>query len=150
MILFLGIDPGKSGSICCVDAFGNPELVVRANESYSDIWKSVDKLANNNGCKAVIELVHAMPNQGVVSTFRFGESYGALLGILAATQVPYEKVRPRVWCKEFSLKRDKDEPVSAWKNRHKVLAQSLFPNIKITHANADALLIAEYCRRKNV
>lgn len=34
------------------------------------------------------------------------------------------------------------------KNRHKAKAQQLFPAWHITHATADALLIAEYARRK--
>jgi hypothetical protein len=35
------------------------------------------------------------------------------------------------------------------KNVTKRKAQELFPSLKITHATADALLIAEYLRRKN-
>ena len=33
------------------------------------------------------------------------------------------------------------------KNRHKDKAALYFPEIAITHAIADALLISEYCRR---
>jgi len=36
------------------------------------------------------------------------------------------------------------------KNVSKRRAQELFPEIKITHAIADALLIAEYARRTNL
>lgn len=34
------------------------------------------------------------------------------------------------------------------KNEHKSMAQRLFPGVKVTHALADALLIAEYGRRR--
>ena len=150
MIMYLGIDPGKSGAICSVDGFGFPDVVVRADATNRDIWKALSDLTVDHSCKAVIELVNAMPNQGVASTFKFGESYGTLVGLLTAAEVPFERVRPAVWCKEFGLKRKPGESVSDWKNRHKQLAQELFPGVSITHATADALLIAEYCRRRNV
>lgn len=149
-ILYLGVDPGRSGAICSVDVFGNPEIISRADETNRDIWKSICDVAIDHTCKAVIELVSAMPNQGVVSTFKFGESFGILLGLLTAAEIPFERVRPSVWCKEFGLKRKQGESVTEWKNRHKQLAQELFPGIATTHAIADALLIAEYCRRKNI
>ena len=42
----------------------------------------------------------------------------------------------------------KEESKSQWKNRLKAKAQQLFPKLKITLKTADAILIAEYCRRK--
>jgi len=149
-ILYLGIDPGKSGAICSVDVYGNPEIVVKADATNRDMWKALSDVSIDHKCRAVIELVNAMPNQGVASTFRFGESFGILLGLLTAAEIPFERVRPSLWCKEFGLKRRNGESGTDWKNRHKQLAQEMFPGIGITHATADALLIAEYCRRKNV
>ena len=143
---YLGIDPGKSGSICGVDSFGNAEVITKTDKTYRDIWNNLKEVGD---CIAVIELVNAMPNQGVVSTFKFGESFGLLLGLLTAASIPFEKVRPTVWCKELGLKRGKGESNTDCKNRHKQLAQELFPDVDVTHATADALLIAEYCRRKN-
>ena len=150
MNVYIGIDPGKSGSICSVDSDGNAKVIIKTDRTYRDIWDELWYASLDGNCKAVIEKVHAMPNQGVVSTFSFGESFGLLLGLLTAAGVPFEKVRPSVWCKEFGLKREKDESNTDWKNRHKQLAQQLFPDIDVIHATADALLIAEYCRRKNI
>ena len=149
-ILYLGIDPGKSGAICSVDVYGNPEVITKASETNRDMWKAISDIAIVHKCRAVIEQVSAMPNQGVASTFRFGESFGVLLGLLTAAEIPFERVRPSLWCKEFGLKRKQGESGTEWKNRHKQLAQELFPGIATTHAIADALLIAEYCRRKNI
>lgn len=150
MSIYLGVDPGKSGAICSVDSHGFPDIVIKADQTNRDICKALkDTAEHNNVRKAVIESVSAMPNQGVASTFKFGESFGVLLGLLTASEIPFERVRPSVWCKEFGLKRKLNESNTDWKNRHKQLAQELFPGISITHATADALLIAEYCRRKN-
>ena len=147
MTVYLGVDPGKSGAICYVDDLGHAELVVRTSETYRDIWQNVSDLAQSDRCVACIEQVNSMPGQGVASTFKFGESFGLLLGLLTAAEIPFERVRPAAWCKEFGLKRKPNESNTEWKNRHKQLAQELFPDASITHANADALLIAEYCRR---
>ena len=95
--------------------------------------------------KAYIEKVHSMPKQGVASSFKFGRSYGFLRGILVASQIPFEAVTPQVWQRGFSLPKGKG---TAKKNAHKARAQELFPSLRITHAIADALLIAEYGRRK--
>tara|TARA_R110002020_G_scaffold15153_1_gene54084 strand:- start:178 stop:633 length:456 start_codon:yes stop_codon:yes gene_type:complete len=145
---YIGADPGKSGAICAVDFEGVAEVITKTNRSYAYIW---DKVFQPRFMKsiAVIESVHAMPGQGVSSTFKFGESFGMLLGILTALEIPFTRVTPAAWCKELGLKKGKEESNTDWKNRHKQLAQELFPDINVTHATADALLIAEYCRRTN-
>ena len=92
---------------------------------------------------ATIELQHAFPKQGVSSTFKFGRNYGFLRGILIALSIPFEEVSPLKWQREMACLSKGD------KNITKSRAQELFPSIKITHATSDALLIAEYARRKH-
>ena len=89
-----------------------------------------------------------MPKQGVASTFKFGRSYGNLEAFLIAAEIPFERVVPSVWQREFGLISKKGETKTAKKNRHKAKAQELFPSVKVTHAVADALLIAEWHRRR--
>lgn len=55
-------------------------------------WSRMDK-----DCAAVIEHVHAMPKQGVSSTFSFGSNYGGLLAVLQALSIRYMLVRPNIW-----------------------------------------------------
>ena len=145
---YIGVDPGSSGSICEVSVDGSASVVTKTDKSYAHIWDKLFQPRFDNSV-AVIESVHAMPGQGVASTFRFGQSFGMLLAMLTAAGIPYVKVTPAVWCKEFKLKRKEGESNTDWKNRHKQLAQELFPDVDVTHATADALLIAEYCRRTN-
>ena len=92
----------------------------------------------------VIEKVHSMPKQGVVSTFTFGKNYGQWLGILASNGVPYKEVTPQTWMKYYGAM-PKDKPKRKKYLKH--LAQSLYPNIKITLKTADAVLIAHWCRQ---
>jgi hypothetical protein len=78
---------------------------------------------------------------GVKSAFTFGEGYGRLQMALTALGIPYERIRPAMWQKAMGCLTKGDKNVS------KSRAQELFPSIKVTHAIADALLIAEHNRR---
>ncbi|MFM6207166.1 hypothetical protein, partial [Planktothrix sp.] len=94
----------------------------------------------------ILESVHAMPGQGVSSMFSFGLGYGVWLGIVAALNVPIEFVTPQAWKKYYSLGPDKEAS--------RVKALQLFPSqaselkLKKHHGRAEALLLAEYLRRK--
>jgi crossover junction endodeoxyribonuclease RuvC len=105
--------------------------------------------ADKAGAVAVLELVHSMPKQGLASTWKFGVNYGELRMALTATKIPFKEVTPQKWQREFGLPtlRQCGGSKPAKKNKHKERAQQLFPDLKITHAVADALLLAEFCRR---
>jgi hypothetical protein len=79
---------------------------------------------------------------GVVSAFTFGRGYGGLLMALTALEIPFVDVSPQKWQGAIGCMTKGDKNVS------KAKAQAMFPTIKITHAIADALLIAEWCRRQ--
>lgn len=115
-----------------------------------DTWNIFTSLGNTDF--AYIEKVAAMPGQGVVSMFSFGRNYGFLRACLIASGIPFEDVTPLKWQRPLGLvkTRSKGAPKESStdkKNRHKARAQQLWPDLKITHAIADALLIAEWGRR---
>jgi crossover junction endodeoxyribonuclease RuvC len=93
---------------------------------------------------ATIEAVHAMPKQGVTSSFTFGKGYGALLMALTAAGIPFETVTPQKWQKALGCLSKGDKNVTKRK------AQQLWPHIQWSHATSDAALIAEYGRRLRV
>jgi crossover junction endodeoxyribonuclease RuvC len=143
----MGIDPGKSGSIVVLS--GSRIYTISLKETERDIWEFIQVMSMPSGnVRAYLEKVSPMPKEGVSSVFKFGQSYGMLRGFLIASCIPFEWVTPATWCKAFGLKKSKNETKVEWKNKHKAKAQELFPKEKITHALADALLIAEYGRRK--
>jgi len=94
---------------------------------------------------AYVEMVSAMPKQGVASMFSLGHSFGTVCAVLATLQIPFWLVTPPEWKKEFQL-------LGAADDAARTLAIRLFPSIilgfKKDHNRADALLIAEYGRRK--
>ena len=144
--MYLGIDPGDSGGYALLDSNGRVLACEKFPETERDLWDAILE-ASYSAERAVIERVAPMPGQGVSGMFRFGMSYGMLRGFLVAARVPFEAVAPGVWCRSMGLVRKKGESQTAWKNRHKARAQELFPGQRITHAVADALLIAEWGRR---
>tara|TARA_Y100000310_G_scaffold37447_1_gene35160 strand:+ start:1080 stop:1532 length:453 start_codon:yes stop_codon:yes gene_type:complete len=143
---YIGIDPGKTGAIGLVKP-GGRKVLVYDTPTPQDLNRHLTNCVGPRGSAvAVIEDVHAMPKQGVSSTFKFGKSFGEAIGVLVAWGIPLDYVRPQVWKKMFGLvRKDKDD------SRRK--ARELWPYMdeklkrKKDDGRAEALLIAEYCRR---
>ena len=98
--------------------------------------------------KAILEHVGAMPGQGSVSMFHFGESFGWLQGVLDTLMIPYELVRPQKWKKEFSCTSDKNTSIKVAKRLFPKTDLRRAPKCKGAHDGiCAALLMAEYGRR---
>jgi len=140
--MIIGIDPGAYGAATLMSMDGViVDVIEFSKNTESEICDCFIEFAQKEKLFAYIENVHAMPKQGVSSTFKFGRGYGFLIGVLTALKIPYEKVTPNTWQKYLSCQSKGN------KNITKTKAQQLFPKQKITHAVADAILIAEYGRR---
>lgn len=163
--LFLGLDPGSSGGYAVLDFSGKVLEVSKWKETLPDTCEALRawRLRADN-LKAFLEnvgptrqfgrevkvcpLCKRGAEQGVSSAFTFGDSFGSLKGLLVALGIPYEKVASQTWQKPFRLPTLKEAGTStAKKNAHKARAQELWPDVRFTHATADACLIAEYGRR---
>lgn len=142
---FIGIDPGKSGGIAILgEAVRTYQLSKLTDRDVLDI------LMEYRGSHCVVESVHATPQMGKTSAFSFGRSYGMIRMAALASMLIIHDESPQAWQKFHKLKKvgggfGKND--SEKKRRNKAKAQELFPEFKLTHAIADALLIAEYCRR---
>jgi len=124
-----------------------------------DVWELFTTLYGGEAF-AFIEKVSAMPGRkttkgkerqsmGATSAFTFGMGYGGLRMALIAAGIPFETITPGKWQKHFGLitPKGKDLTTGEKKNIHKARAQELFPGMKVTQYNADAILLAEYCRQ---
>lgn len=91
--------------------------------------------------------------QGVVGMLNYGIGYGEYLGMLKSWRIPFAEIHPMTWKKEYSLV---GIPAKEAKDRSISVAKSIFPLVtdrlarKKDHGRAEALLIAEYARRKNM
>ena len=152
---FGGIDIGLDGAIAIIDnsgfvsVFDIPLLTVSSRKTqrlydYRGVANIFCKLKNES-IIFCMEKVNAFPGQGVSSMFKLGTGYGMYHGILSSFGFAYEEVTPQRWMKSIFEGMGKGKDASRYK------ASQLFPSIdlskKIHHNRADALLIAEYCRR---
>ena len=155
----IGIDPGLTGAIAAIrgsdvilledapvhrvgtkrvpDVVGMHCLVSQATGRLRGVGENVF---------AVIETQQAMPKQGVVGIFGLGRGYGLWEGMVAATLLPYELVRPQRWKKAMLDGLDKSSKASS-----RIAAGRLFPEADLgkrkDNGRADALLIAAFAQR---
>lgn len=149
MTRVLGIDPGIGGGYALIDdgrvlleTFPLAGKEIDLAELAID-WRS---LAPD---LAVLELVGAMPKQGVASTFSFGTRFGELRGILAALGIRRYEVRPQAWKRAIlaGTARDKTAAVE-WCRRAYPDARLVRPGCRVPHTGmADALCLAAYGAR---
>lgn len=152
MKYFLGIDPGLSGALALYDLNTGelntgPMPTLKAGTGSkrvideASIAKIIDNWSNNI-IKVVIEKVHAMPKQGVTSTFNFGMGYGLVKGIIVANFIPIEYVTPQKWKKILRVPASKDGA--------RERASQMFPlysdqwKLKKEDGRAEAAMIAYY------
>jgi len=147
-LIAIGIDPGVNGGIAWTHE--NGMRAEKMPDTMQGVWELITHIINDSAMiyrhtefKAYIEQVHSSPQMGVKSAFTFGNGFGHLEMALTAAGIPFERVRPQVWQKSMGCMTGGDKNVSKRK------AQELFPHIKCTHATSDALLIAEFGRRKS-
>tara|TARA_R100001594_G_scaffold146018_1_gene196840 strand:- start:3473 stop:3931 length:459 start_codon:yes stop_codon:yes gene_type:complete len=140
-MIFLGIDPGKNGGIVFLkDNFKN--VAYKCPDTIEGMVSLIKKETKGYRIKiAMIEKVHSMPRDGVVSAFSFGRNFGSWLGVLEALNIKVNMVTPQKWQKYYGkLPKEKKSK----KHKLKSIASNLYPGVKCTLATSDAILIGHY------
>jgi hypothetical protein len=97
---FLGIDPGSvSGAWCLISDEKSYISGGLFEPPMHDLRKLMNEIPGNEIGLSCLELVHAMPGQGVTSVFSFGASFGYWKGFLDSQAMPYITVTPQKWQK---------------------------------------------------
>lgn len=138
MRVLIAIDPGASGSIAVRDADGRV-FADSMPDTLRDIWDYFFNIVSAEPKHCYLEDAgyHIRGNNASASC-KFARHCGALEMAVTAKGIPWESVRPQKWMKHFgTLPKDKRER----KNKIKELMQRLYPNIKVTLTNADALAL---------
>lgn len=138
-----GIDPGSRGGVAIISRDRTDiEIITISKYTESELAGLFFTRGINRG-HVFIEQVNPRPGEGVKSVFTFGRAYGFLRGLVLANRMPLEEVSPQTWQQKLAL--GKKYPSKAIRKRvHMAKGQQLFPQVKTTLENADALLIAEY------
>lgn len=159
--MIVGIDPGLTGGIAVLDRGGRllrlEALPVVAGLLDVQALSSLLRRSHfpTSEHDVFLELVGAMPKQGVSSTFKFGRTFGTLEGIVGALGFPLHLIRPKEWQKVAHL----GTPGGADPKERSILAASrLYPTADLVRGTTttreraskphlglvDALLIAHY------
>jgi crossover junction endodeoxyribonuclease RuvC len=168
--VIIGIDPGLEGAVVALylDGGARVRMADTPNVRTSDargrerrVYDEAEmaRVLRGMACSieggdlpevhAFIEQVHAMPKQGVASSFTFGMGYGIWLGILAALRIPHTRVTPQRWVKAVAADAPKTDQAMV------ALAGRLYPGVsedlrtprgRLLLGRSDALLLAHYGR----
>lgn len=154
-MIYLGIDPGVHGALAALTEDGVVAWVEKMPADERTIV-SLCRSRLRGGGVAVIEQVWSRPQRfkgadgvsverrtGGGAAWALAQIYGACRATLSACDVEWTAVTPQVWQKAMDCLTGGDKRVS------KARAQALFPTAHVIHATADALLIAEFCRRQH-
>lgn len=157
----IGIDPGITGAVVVLREDGILESAAvspsfptgkGSKRDYDDdaMVNLLEPYSFLNGRTATValEMVGAMPKQGVTSMFNFGTGWGIWRGIVSSYRMPLIFVRPQQWQKEMLRGYPGGD---ASKESAVRVAKHMWPDIPIEKKKdwgiADAALIAEWHRR---
>lgn len=150
--VYIGIDPGKSGGIAVIQET-DVDVWSLGSMTLKDLWTAFHHRFGyiTPSITAVIEQVGGYNSseggQPGSAMFNFGKGVGHLEMALTAAGIPWTACPPQRWQKALGIpSRKKTESKTEWKRRLRSEAERRFPNVKMTNAVADALLIAEYAR----
>lgn len=156
----LGIDPGLSGALAFYEPPTGDLIVVDTPVKSARIGGKLKFVPDPESLGilldhwrpliqfAVIERVHAMPKQGVTSSFNFGDVFGLVRGSVHANIIPVHYVEPSVWKRAYGLTGGKD-------NKRESLAKAtkLFPKhadkwtLRKHDGRAEAAILAHFGSR---
>lgn len=141
----ISIDPGSSGSITVFQPTG--EIIsTKMPDTPKDVFDLLKEAKNNYSVTCYMEKVQGLPGMGGSPMFNFGKGYGHLEMALLALEIQTVTIRPQEWQKTLGIGTKGKTSTTEWKNKLKAKAQQLFPSVKVTLWNADALLIGWYAQ----
>lgn len=144
----VAFDPGKSGGACIRHEDGGIELhPFRVEHEYIELIRDLDR----KKYEAVVEDVPAFVSSATsnASSFKLGYNFGFIVGALRALRLPTHLVKPQIWQKGLRGL----GPRLGYTDRKRILKDNairLYPDLKITNATADAVLIMDWARNNEL
>lgn len=137
MRTILAIDPGLGGGL----AWDGHAIKMPATEM--DVVQAIKCV--NPDTVFVEKLPFGGMKTNVSAMAKLHGNAGVIRGAVLAMGIRLVEVPPKDWQAHFHLSKG-DKTPTQWKNQLKGEAQKRFPNLDVTLATADALLIYEYAR----
>jgi len=156
-MIYIGIKPGDDGAIAVINKYSVVKSIIDMPDNVSrGLYRFLSIMIcaeDDKNVLAFVESAYINPEQSFKSIFHYGEKYGEIWAVLKILNIPFQEISQLEWKEEFSLpNRDKAESVK--------VAEQVFTSIRFSFNQfwaepcdmldyrAEALLIAEYCRRK--
>lgn len=158
-MLIVGVDPGLGGGLAflkdgdLIEIIDMPIIKLEKNKkaiSSIEVFNALRLAMSITGQSeniAALEVVHAMPKQGVTSMFTFGYGYGLVRGAIDCAGYFCEPVRPQAWKKHFGL-------IGKEKSAGLLVVEQFCPHLstdcfitkrgRVIDGRIDAALIARY------
>ncbi len=149
-VTIVGIDPGTNGGIAALFEDGAVG-VIKMPEDVAGVVRELTALRNAANVQVFIEKIpkfcgvaqYAKKNvNGSAMAVLYG-NFRLCVGVCAGMGIPCTEVAPIKWMNLVECRNTQRLERGPWKNKLKARAQELFPKIKVTLWNADALLIAQ-------
>jgi hypothetical protein len=172
----IGVDIGSNGGYAIIVngilSYGIIPYISKGELDMSALKEIIHNVYKNSfvDIHVVIEDLHSVFGSSAKSNFAFGINNGLVIGMLQTLELPYIKVAPKTWQKEMwqgirpikiNTGKKKKDGTPKYKIDTKatslIAANRLFPKesflaterSKKSHDGiVDAVLLAEYCRRK--
>ena len=153
----IGVDPGANGGIAIYSP-GELPKAVKMPKDIEDLRDFFGYYRENYNPIIFIEKLSVRPDDVVAegNKAKMGKLYRIqnmmanfeqLKAIIGAAGIPYVMVHPMTWQTKLKLRvRGVREEKADRKRRYKEMSAQLYPNVKTTLWNADALLIMHFGR----
>lgn len=162
---YVGIDIGKSGYIISITPSGiiKHPIPLIGDQVDSKALSEIIELGLGGECVVGMEDLHSIYGTSASSNYSFGWINGLIEGILTSFKIPFVKIQAKKWQKEMfegvptQFKTKKGKHIVDTKSMSIMTSKRLFPSFDLratersrvdNHNVSDALLIAEYMRRK--
>ncbi len=148
--VIIGIDPGRNGGIA-VQIIHEKTVVYRMPKDLGELANILKGYGEAYKCLAVLEKLSIRPDDVTVKggeknmgkAFRIQKmlaGFEALKTTLTLLEIPFVMVHPMKWQSALGL-RIKGEDKDTRKRRYKEVASVMFPTVRATMWNCDALLL---------
>jgi len=170
MKVWIGIDPGKDGSIAYITDEGKrgavPTPKIGIEYDLNKMHGILKMLQASGSCHVVLENINSHSAKGRQGAFVMGKGVAYWEAFIVALGLPYTRVTPQAWQKVvWEGVKVQFVPSSTNKSGKKkdtkatsmVAAKRLFPDFDFTPTERaeklhdgmiDAMLMAEYCKRR--
>lgn len=149
--IYIGIDPGKNGALAIIRESKGVSLVDFDLKAYINLLSYFKSSIKSYGMFIGIERVHAMPREGVKSSFSFGERVGELKGIISTLDFDNntEWIQPQTWQKHINTDSNRGKKAIADSLLSLYPSADLYgPRGGLKDGRSDALGIANYIYQK--